>query len=323
MLRKTLFFTLALMLMPLATAQAQDTTPVKIIVGYAAGGTTDILARFFASRLGDELGRPVIVENRPGGATLIANRAVASARPDGTTYLLGPMSSTLFREIMYNDRRRGYSMLTDLAPVSTLSSHPMGIAVDGSLGIENAQDLIEWLKKNPNRAHYGSASLGSHTHLLGVMFGEAAGVKIEVVPYKGGSEVITALISSQLPMAVMAAPDLRGQVGERMKVIGTFTSERSALLPGVPTLTEQGVDALGGDAWMGLWAPAKTPQPMLEAMQEAIARVLADPETVAALQNNFSAEPFLLVGEEMDKRQREEMEMWRDVIERSGFTPDS
>lgn len=265
----------------------------------------------------------MIVENRPGGATLIANRAVASARPDGTTYLLGPMSSTLFREIMYNDRRRGYSLLTDLAPVSTLSSHPMGIAVDGSLGIENAQDLIEWLKKNPNRAHYGSASLGSHTHLLGVMFGEAAGVKIEVVPYKGGSEVITALISSQLPMAVMAAPDLRGQVGERMKVIGTFTSERSALLPGVPTLTEQGVDALGGDAWMGLWAPAKTPQPMLEAMQEAIARVLANPETVAALQNNFSAEPFLLVGEEMDKRQREEMEMWRDVIERSGFTPDS
>lgn len=323
MVRKTLLFVLAFILMPLGTAQAQDTTPVRIIVGYAAGGTTDILARFFASRLGNELGRPVIVENRPGGATLIANRAVATARPDGTTYLLGAMSSTIFRELMYNDRRRGYSMLTDLAPVATLSSHPMGIAVDGSLGIDNAQDLVEWLKSNPNRAQYGSASLGSHSHLLGILFGEAAGINLEVIPYKGGSEVITALISSQLPMAVMAAPDLRGQAGDRMKVIGTFTSERSALLPGVPTLAEQGVEALGGDAWMALWAPAETPEPMIITMQEAIAKVLGDPETVAALQNNFSAEPFLLIGEEMDKRQREELEMWRAVIERSGFTPDS
>lgn len=323
MLRKTLLLVLAFMLLPLGTAQAQDTTPIRIIVGYAAGGTTDILARFFANRLGPELGRPVIVENRPGGATLIANRAVATARPDGTTYLLGAMSSTIFRELMYNDRRRGYSMLTDLAPVATLSSHPMGIAVDGSLGIENAQDLVTWLKANPDQGVYGSSSLGSHSHLLGVLFGEAAGLNLEIIPYKGNSEIITALLSSQLPMAVLSAPDLKAQLGDRIKVVGTFTSERSDLLPGVPTLVEQGLEALGGDAWMGLWAPAKTPEPQLSAMQQAIAKVLADPEAIEALRSTFSAEPFLLVGDEMDKRQREELDMWREIIERSGFTPES
>ena len=318
-----LFFALIIGL-PTTWVHAQDDSPIKIIVGYGAGGATDVTARFFADRLRVKLGRPVIVDNRPGGTTLIANRAVAAAKPDGKTYLIGPMSSTIFRELLYSDKARGYSLLTDLAPVATLSTYPMGFVVSGSIGVSNVVELLEWIKKNPDQASFGSSSLGSHSHALGILFNQATGVRMEVVPYKSNSEIITALIGAQLPLAVLTPQDWRALEGsDKLRVIGTFSEKRSPLMPETPTLAEQGVKATGGDAWMGMWAPSNTPADQVAAMQDAIEQVLKDPETVRALQQNFSADPFFIKGAEMDKRQRAEMEMWREVIKTSGFSAQS
>lgn len=307
-----------------STPQAQESGPIKIIVGYAPGGTTDIAARFFAARLTTELGESVIVDNRPGGHTLIANRGLAKALPNGKTFLIGPMSSTLFREVMYPQEKRGYSMLTDYAPVATLVTYPMGLAVSRSTGVSNARELVEWIKKNPAQAFFGSASMGSHTHFLGTIFNQAAGVQMGVVPYKGNGEVVTALLGGQLPIAVMAAPDLNSQKSSTgVRVIGTFTEKRSPIMPDIPTLAEQGIKAFGGEAWIGMWAPARTPQHLITRMQDAVERVLKDPKAVRELQEKFTMVPMFHKGTAMDKLQRDDLEMWRGVIKASGFTPES
>jgi tripartite-type tricarboxylate transporter receptor subunit TctC len=323
MIAKSLLLCAALVLAT-GTVSANDRSPIKLVVGYAPGGTADIMARFYAERLNSQLKRPVIVENRPGGGGLIAQRAVAKAKPDGKTFLFAPMSGPLFRELTYNDKQRGYSMLTDYAPVATVSSHSLGMVVPTSLGVNNVQGLVEWIKQNPTQASYGSSTPGSHTHLLGIVFNQAANVKIEVIPYKGNSEVMTAILGSQLPMAIMAAPDWKAHLGgDRIKVLGTFTQERSTLSPDIPTLAEQGVPAFGGEGWMGFWAPANIAQPQLDPVQNALAELSADPATAEALNNNFSAQPMFLRGAEMDKRQRDDLEIWRGVIEAAGFTPDT
>ena len=299
-----------------------DDRPVKIIIGYGPGGATDTVARFLGKYLGEELGRPVVVENRPGGLTLIANRALAKADPNSLTFMVTPMTSTIFREIMYPLKERGYSMLTDYAPVATLTTYPLGLAVSKNLKIDNVQDFIAWIKKNPDQASYGSSSVGSHTHLIGSEFAQKTGTEMLVVPFPSNGASAVALMGGQIPAAVITSVEI-SSLQHGMQVLGIFTEERSPLLPHVKTMREQGVDVLGGQAWMGMWAPAEAPQTDIKMMADALQRVLGNPEVNAQLQKQFGMTSMYKSPEEMRQYQAAEMEFWKGVIDRSGFTPHS
>lgn len=313
---------LAVSLGAVAGAAQADDRPIRIIVGYGAGGATDLLARFIATHLSPELDRTVLVENRPGGNALIANRALAKAAPDGNTLLLAPFSSTIFREIMYNENERGYSMTRDYAPVATLTAYPLGLAVSPHLKVDNVQDLVQWLKDNPKSASFGSAAMGSHTHLVGEAFADALGIEMQVVPFSSNGASVTALIGDHIPAAVISAVEMASH-GDKVKILGVFTEERSPLLPDVKTMKEQGVDVTGGNAWMAIWAPANTPKQELETISAAIGRVLDKPEVIDGLRKSFAMAPMYKNPDDMAKYQNEELEYWSEVIKKSGFTPQS
>lgn len=299
-----------------------DNRPVKIIVGYAAGGATDIVARFLGKYVGEELGRPVIVENRPGGLTLIANRALAKADPNTLTFMIAPMTSTIFREIMYPLKERGYSMLSDYAPVATLTTYPLGLAVSKSLNIASANDFVEWVKKNPKDASYASSSIGSHTHLIGSEFAQKVGVDMLVVPFPSNGASAVALMGNQIPAAIITSVEI-STLSHGMQVLGVFTEERSPLLPEVKTMREQGIDVVGGQAWMGMWAPANTPPADIQMISAALQRTLSNPEVNAQLQKQFGMSSMYKSPAEMRQYQEKELEFWKGAIDRSEFTPNS
>lgn len=323
MQRKT---ALKVMLSALATpffttnAFAQKTGPIKFIVGYGAGGTTDLCARLFAQKIGSYLDDEIIIENKPGGNTLIANRLAANSPANGKHFLLGPMSSTIFREIMQPAANRGYSMLTDYRPVATLTTYPMGLMVSANLGVNNLQEFVELLKKKPSLATFGCSALGSHTHLLAELFGQKIGLKILAIPYQSNGHVVTALMGDQLPAAMVTATEMNANLNNsKVKVLGIMTEERSSLTPNVPTFREQGIDAIGGDAWMGIWAPRKTPDSEINKINNALQKVFNEPDLKADLLNKLSVSAMFGKSDEMLKLQERDMKMWQEIIKTSGF----
>lgn len=301
-------------------AFAQNKGVMKFIVAYGAGGATDLTARIFSTRLGKGINRNIIVENRPGGNSLIANRFLAKSAPDGNTYLFAPMSSTIFREIMQSEEKRGYSMLTDYKPVAILTTYPMAVMVPTELGVNNIKELEAWFKKNPSQAFLGCSALGSHSHLLIELLSQKLGIKISPVPYQSNNQIVTALTGNQIPGAIISSIEVANtQHNPKVKVIGTFTETRSDLTPQIPTFKEQGVEALGGDAWMGIWTTAKTPDEKIAPIVAGLGNLMGDEQFVEELRKNLGVSPMFKVGAEMLAEQEKEFEFWREVIATSGF----
>ncbi len=304
-------------------AQAQDPVPIKLMVGFPPGGVTDLVARLLADKLRTELNQTVIVENKSGAGGRMASQAVKSSGTDGRMFLVVPNAGLVFLEIMYPRSALGYDMLTDLAPVAALTSYPLGMVVHSSLGVKDAKEYVTWAKANPKEAVFGTAGAGSHTHFAGMRLGEAANIDLQVIPYKGNGPVKSDLLGGQLPAAIMAASDfLQFRNNPKLRIIGVFGSHRSPLAPDIPTFAEQGIKADAGDAWMGMWTSAKTPKAEVERMQNALQKILSAPDTKEALQTKLTMTPMFRTAAEMDKLQRAELEMWRPIIKRSGFTPE-
>ena len=296
----------------------------KIVVGYGAGGTTDLCARLFSTKLSTYLADDIIIENKPGGNTLIANRFAAKAPADGKNYLLGPMSSTIFREIMQPAEKRGYSMLTDYRPVATLTNYPMGLMVSSTLGVNNLSEFVDLLKKKPELATFGCTAMGSHTHLLAELFGQKIGIKVLSIPYPSNGHVVTALMGNQLPAGMVTATEMKANADNpKVKILGIMTEQRSSLTPGIPTFREQGVDAIGGDAWMGLWAPKKSPDSEINSFISALEKVFNEPNIESELLNKLSVAPMFKTSLEMDKLQSRDMKMWEEIIFNIGFKAES
>jgi tripartite-type tricarboxylate transporter receptor subunit TctC len=214
-------------------------------------------------------------------------------------------------------------LLTDLAPVAVVISYPLALVVSSQTGITDVKGFVEWAKAHPKDAVFGTAGLGGQTHFTGLQFGKATGVPLNVVPYKGNGPLITDLLGGQLASAVMTAGDIVPHAkGGKVRVIGVFGAARSPLLPGVPTVAEQGVQVDSGEAWAGIWAPARTPKAELDRMQAALARVLAMPEVRATLQTRATLHPDFRPAAELDRLQRKELAYWGPVIKASGFSPD-
>ena len=237
-----------------AAAQDWPTTPVKIVVPFAAGATPDIVARLIADRLHDKLARTFIVENRPGASGNTGTEAVARAVPDGATIgvsIGGPLAinTLLFAKLPYDPRK-------DLALITLLVTQPSVLAVNAALGVDSTRALIDLIRHNPGKYAFGSIGAGSLSHLAMKAIALKSGTQLVHVPYPSSPQAMTALIRNDVQMVCLPAISVMPQLGSgALKVLAVSTDERSALLPDIPTLKEAGLD-VEADAWNGLIAPA-------------------------------------------------------------------
>jgi tripartite-type tricarboxylate transporter receptor subunit TctC len=320
----TLKTTLACLAVGLSlSATAQDKQPIKLLVGFAPGGSTDTVARVLADKLSLVLKQPVIVDNKPGAGGRVAAQALKASAPDGLTYMIAPNATPVFQTLLYPLSVLKYDMLKDLTPVGLVASYPLALAVNVQSGIKTVKEYEAWIKADPKNATFGSAGVGGHTHFTGLQLGKLMGVDLQVVAYRGNGPLSTDLLGGQVPAGVMTAGDiLQHQKSGKVRVLGVFGAKRSPLVPDVPTFIEQGYNIDTGDAWTGMWAPAKTPAAELERMQNGLKYVLNLPE-VREIFNKATLHPDFRNAEEMDKLQRKELQYWAPIIKATGFKPES
>lgn len=303
------------------TAAAQSNT-ISFLVGFPPGGSTDTIARVLADQVSKELNRTIVVENRPGAGGRVGATALINSKADGNTYLVMPNAVAIFNHLVYGPEKLGYDVVKDMEPVAVLTEGPIGLAVNANLGVNNITEYVEWLRKSGQPGFFGSAGQGGQTHFSGLAFGNAAGVEMSVVPYRGNGPMLTDLIGGQVPAAVSVVGDLLPHVESgKVKLLAIFGEERSDLVPDVPTLKEAGVDVVAGAAWTGIWTKKGAPEAEVQKMEDAIRKVLQRPE----VQEQFRRANLLttdIPGDRMAGMLDQEMAFWKPVIERSGFTPE-
>lgn len=305
-------------------ATAQDKQPIKLLVGFPPGGSTDTVARLLADKLSTVLKQPIMVENKPGAGGRLAAQALKAAAPDGLTYMIAPNATPVFQTLLYPASVLKYDMLTDFTPVGVVVSYPLALAVSNHLNVKDAKEYATWLKANPKEATFGSAGAGGHTHFTGLQLGKIIGQPLQVVPYRGNGPLATDLLGGQVPAGIMTAGDIvQHQRSGKVRVIAQFGAQRSPVLPDVPTMMEQGIKLDAGDAWTGMWAPAKTPKAEIERIQNGLKYALSLSEVREILVNKATLNPDFRSAEEMDKLQRKELKFWDPIIKASGFKPES
>jgi tripartite-type tricarboxylate transporter receptor subunit TctC len=327
MKRQTVFKLLATLALGLGmglSAQAQEKAPIKILVGFPPGGSTDLVARLLAEKMSVVLKQPIIVDNKPGAGGRIAAQALKASAPDGLTYMIAPNATPVLQTLLYPVEVLKYDMLKDLTPVAVLVSYPLALAVNTQSGVKNVTEYAAWVKANPKEGSFGTAGAGGHTHFSGLQLGRAIGQPLQVVPYRGNGPLVTDLLGGQVPAGIMTAGDvLQHQKSGKVRVLAQFGAKRSPLMPDVPTMIEQGFNLDTGDAWTGMWAPAKTPQAELERFQNAIKYVLSLPEVRDQLINKAMLNPDFRPAADMDTLQRKELLYWAPIIKESNFKPES
>src|SRR6266850_1917783 len=273
---RRLVLALALLAALPAAAQTWPEKPVKLIVPFGPGSTPDIVMRLVADQLQQKLGQNFIVENKPGASGNIGTDAVAKAEPDGYTIGLsigGPLgiNPILFGKLPYDPQK-------DLALVTMLTTQPSALAVNASLGVDTVAELIALIKREPGKYNFGSIGNGSLSHLAMEAIALKSGTQMVHVPYPGSPQAMTAVLRGDVQMACLPAISVTPQVGTgKVKILAVSTAKRSALLPDIPTLKESGID-VEADAWMGLIAPAKTPDAVIAKIHDAVVQAITTPE---------------------------------------------
>jgi tripartite-type tricarboxylate transporter receptor subunit TctC len=295
-----------------AAAQDWPATPVKIIVPFGAGATPDLVARLVADYLQDKLGQTFIVENKPGASGNTGTDAVAKAPPDGATIgvsIGGPLAinTLLFAKLPYDPRK-------DLALITALVTQPSALAVNTSLGVNTARDLIDLIKRNPGKYAFGSIGTGSLSQLAMEAIALKSGVQLVHVPYASSPQAMTALIRNDVQMVCLPAISVVPQLGSgAVKILAISTAERSALLPGIPTLKESGID-VEADAWMGLVAPAGIPDAMVQRIG-SLAGEAVDSRAIREKLTTQLMEPIPGTPAEFRARIEADIARWTPVIE--------
>ncbi|MGD9774117.1 Bug family tripartite tricarboxylate transporter substrate binding protein [Diaphorobacter sp.] len=262
---------------------AYPSKPVRVIVGYSAGGPTDLVARMIAAHLQTRLGQPFVVDNRPGAGSNIASEAVAAAPADGYTLLVAAAPLTMNS---YVYKKLKFDAVKSFTPISKLSSSPGVLAVRPDLNVGNVQDLIALAKKEPGKLTYGTTGLGGSQHMATELLQRLAGVQLTHIPYKGASNVMTDLIAGHVDLAFVSAsgamPHLQAGKVKSLAVAGPL---RLSGLPDVPTFTQAGFPAMVSDSWNGLLAPAGTPPAIIKKLHAAAVEALQTPEIKVKLES--------------------------------------
>jgi tripartite-type tricarboxylate transporter receptor subunit TctC len=275
-------------LMPPAYAQTYPAKPVRMIVGFAAGGATDTTARLVAQRLSDQLGRPVVVENRTGAGATIATERVATSAPDGYTLLMMAAADTVQPALRL---KLPYDLERDFSPVSLVASGSFVLVVHRLVPARNVKELIALARAQPGKLTYGSSAVGSTPHLAGELFRLTSKVNIVHVPYKGASEFVIAAAGGQIDMGFPSiTPALPLLETGKLKALAVTSVKRSALLPQVPTVSESGLPGYEVSTWYGVTAPAGVPKEIVSRLNAVIGKAVNAPEMKEAL-NKQGLEP--------------------------------
>jgi tripartite-type tricarboxylate transporter receptor subunit TctC len=254
------------------------TRPIHIVVGFAAGGGNDIIARVFGQKLSEGLGQPVIIENRPGGGAIIATEHVAKSAPDGYTLLVGASGMAINPSVY---AKLPYDSVRDFVAVSELASYPLILMVNTSSPIKSVAELVAYAKANPDKANYASSS--ASFQLVTELFKQTTGVPMQAITYKSATESVMAVLSGQVTMTIADAGPVLSQIqGGQVRALAVASSKRIAELPDVPTLKETGVD-IDADLWTGVFAPRDTPPAVVKKLEGEIIRIARLPDVVGHL----------------------------------------
>jgi tripartite-type tricarboxylate transporter receptor subunit TctC len=305
-----------------ATGPAEDpasypSRPITIVVGFAPGGPTDIIARLVASKLSQALGQPVIVDNKPGAGSNIATEQVVRAAPDGYTLLVETIANatnmSVYKNLKYDTQR-------DLVPIVQFMAAPSVLVVNAKVPATNLKELVALAKSQPGQLNYASTGVGGSPHLAGEMLKYRAGIDIVHIPYKGAGPALNDLLAGNVSMGFMTALGLPQHLqGGKLRAIAIASQRRSPELPDVPTMAEAGLPNFLVLSWNGLAAPAKTPRVIVDKLNREVNRILAQPDVKKQLES-LGGEPVGGTQEEFARFIASEIQSWGAVVKSAGLT---
>jgi tripartite-type tricarboxylate transporter receptor subunit TctC len=300
---------------PQVAAQAYPTKPVRMIVPWAPGGTTDILGRVIAQKMGEKWGQPVLVENRGGAAGNIGTEAAARSPADGYTLVLGTMSSHAMNQFLYD--KMSFDPVADLAPISLVANVATVLVVNPSLPVKNVNELIALARAKPGQLNFASGGIASFNQLCAELLKMSTKIDIVHVPYKGGGPAVADLVGGKVDMLFTGAPVTMSHIKSgRLKVLAVTDSQRSAALPDTPTMGES-VPGYEFNNWYGIMAPAGTPRPLIEFLNAEVHRILALPD-VRERFSSLGADPTPSTPEKFGAVMKADAEKWGRIIKQAG-----
>lgn len=313
-------FAMATALATAGTASAQSDRTLRILVGFPAGVSIDVVTRIISEKMKDELKRTVIVDNRPGAGGRLAADLLKAAAPDGNTVMVTPIVVPVLAPMVFN--KLSYNPETDFAPVGRVCDFSFALAVPANSPIKNVKEYAAWLKANPQRANFGSPAAGSLPHFFGIMLGNAIGVDMVHVPFNGGAALQSAVLGGHAPAGIDVVMEWQQNAkAGRVTVLATSGSQRSKVMPEVPTFREQGYPDLVGQGWFAMYAPARTPAAQVDEINRALNKALASPE----VRERFAALGLEAGGgsaADLHKTMGDDTRRWGPVVRKSGFKAD-
>ena len=302
-----------------ATAQDYPTKAVKLIVPYGVGGPADIYGRFIAQKLQESLGHPFVVEDRPGGGSIVGTEAVAQSPADGYTLLVMSNTHTVNETLI---PKKPFELMRDFAPITGINSSDLLLVIHPSVPAKNLKEFIAYAKANPGKLNYASSGTGTPYHMAGELFKSMAGVDIVHVPHKGSDQARTAILGGQVQMMIDAITTMNANAkAGKVRALGTTGAKRSPVSPDVPTVAEAGVPGYETTIWLGLMAPAGTPRPVLEKLNAEVNKILASAE-VRETWGKQGAQPMGMSIDAFDKFLRADVAKWAKVVKASGAKAD-
>lgn len=314
----TLLGTAALAAAPAVWA-ADSKKPIHILVGFPAGGGSDVIARLLADKLQAELGRNVLVENRPGAGGQIASQQLKAARADGTTVFLShDHSISILPQVVKNP---GYAPQQDFTPLGGIATFVNGLAVAPGTPAKSFTEYVEWLKSQGGKGAIGIPAPASTPEFLVQLLAKRYGLDLVSVPYKGSAPMMADMLGNQIPAGIGSVPDIMEyQRAGKLRMIGVLGGQRQAALPDVPTFAELGMKGLEDEPFYGIWAPKGTPPAFVNRFSAALEKVLALPEIHQAL-TELGLTVNYMSPRQLDERERAYTQVWTRIIAESGFTP--
>ena len=303
----------------LGTAFAQSGKPIRILVGFPAGGGTDAIARTLADRLKDELGAPVIVENRPGAGGQIAAQTLKAAAPDGTTYLISHDHTISILPLVV--KNPGFDPARDFVPVAGFATFVNALALSGGSPSKTFKDYVAWVKGQGGKSAIGVPAPASVPEFLVKVIGEKYGLDLVAAPYRGSAPMISDMLGNQIPAGIGSVPEfVENHKAGRLRVIAVLGPARQATMPEVPTFAELGLSGFEEVPYYAFFAPVGTPQAEIDRFSAALARVIATPETRDKL-TAWGLTVGLLPQAQLAARERAYSQAWARIIKSSGFQP--
>ena len=287
--------------------------PLRLIVPFPPGGSTDIVARVVAGKMGEGIGKTVIVDNKPGAAGNVGTAEAAKAAPDGYTMLFHIATTAVINPLVMKNLT--YDPLKDLQPVAMIAKIPNVLIVNKDVPARNLKELIAWIKANPGKLNYGSSGTGGAMHLSGELFKKQAGIDIQHVPYKGSAPAMQDLMGGTI---VFMFDNITGSIGPaksgQVKLLGVTTDERVGVVPDVPTIAESGLPEFKNSSWFSLFTRAGLPAPILAKLEAEALKAINHPDTLAKLRD-LGAIPAPMGAAQLERFWKADFDYWRPVVQ--------